>query len=903
MTPHPTTPISRGSSSPPRRRPVRRSVGIALLSATTLLAGAASALAGPSPAGLSTPTSPAAGLAIAGSPAASGAATSAGRSELSETTRLADRRSLVVGDRAYAMGDESGLYPAAGWHVRGEMGGFWSQPIKLLDGIWFGLDGNWLGKQVPAAKYTSGHGYSRIDYAGAVNVRRTDFVPDGIRATLVGLTLSSSTAKTVRLDVDAHSELMQSYPWDWTTPNAKDANLPDTGAYDDGALQFREQGTPSYPNATAHDYAAFVGSSLRPTGHELGPDHRGPQDPAVICPKDGTTPARCDDSLSGKGTGGRLTYDVQLQAGQQKTIWFAVAGSDQGSGAAEREYGKALSNPDKLLEAKTSARKQVDVQSAVDLPGDRLLQQSVEWSKQNLADSVQQANDLQIRDVNEGKDFPAPAGTVQTARWFGAGFPDYPWLFATDGEYTAFAAVAAGQFDTVKEHLRALRDVSDILNERSGKVAHEVTPTGSVYFGSNQSAGNTDETVKFPSTVALLWRWTGDNKFRDEMYDFSVRNLQYVYKTLDKDGDGWPEGLANVERAGMGVEKLDSTVYLARGLRDLADLAASKHDTKTEQWATAKANDLESRFEAQWWVPQAMGYADSIDDASNPANDNTPIFQRHWIGVTPMEAVLTRPGDTSPLASSEHANIALDQREKPCYTGEFGLFHTGTGPTSDPKGNPGPSCDGVVSQVPSERSIFGLNTSIMAVAEGNFGRLGTKQQQVYTTGNARIQLDPSVWETPGAMPEIAPSPDSAANIGRPFYDRSMALQAWGTYGILWPVIHQQLGVDPDLGHGRIAVVPQVPQGQQKVAGSNIRVGRGAVDVSARLADKALSTDVTVQGVGATVTVGAVLPSGAKVRSVTVNGHAATYQLVTTSRGTEVRVPARGAHTALVITLR
>ncbi|MGW7681929.1 glycogen debranching protein [Kribbella sp. NPDC054772] len=889
MTPHPTN----RSSSPPRRS-VRRAAGIALLATATVLAGGASALAGPT---VDTNTGASNNTAAATTAAAGGA------SELSETTRLQDRRSLVVGDRAYAMGDESGLYPASGWHVRGEMGGFWTQPIKLLDGLWFGLDGNWLGKQMPAAKYTSGHGYSRIDYSGAVNVRRTDFVPDGIRATLVGLTLSSSTAKTVKLDVDAHSELMQSYPWDWTTPSAKDANLPDTGDFVDGALRFREQGTPAYPNAPAHDYAAFVGSSLHPTGYQPGPDHRGPQDPAVICPKDGTTPARCDDSLTGKGTGGRLTYDVPLAAGEQKTIWFAVAGSDEGSQAAQREYGKALSNPEKLLRAKSAARQQVDAQSAVDLPGDRLLQRSVEWSKQNLADSVQQANNLQIRDVNEGKDFPAPAGKVQTARWFGAGFPDYPWLFATDGEYTAFAAVAAGQFDTVKEHLRALRDVSEILNKRSGKVAHEVTPNGSVYYGSNQSAGNTDETVKFPSTVALLWRWTGDDKFRDEMYDFSVRNLQYVYRELDKDGDGWPEGLANVERTGMGVEKLDSTVYLARGLRDLADLAASKHDIKTEQWATGKANDLESRFEAQWWVQQAMGYADSVDDPANPANDNTPIFQRHWIGVTPMESVLTRPGQpASPLASKEHANTALDQREKPCYTGEFGLFHTGTGPTSDPAGNPGASCDGVVSQVKSERSIFGLNTSIMAVAEGNFGRLGTKQQQVYTTGNARIQLDPSVWETPGAMPEIAPSPDSPANIGRPFYDRSMTLQAWGAYGILWPVIHQQLGVDPDLGHGRIAVVPQLPQGQPKVAGSNIRVGQGSVDVSQRLAGKELSTDVTVKGVGADVTVGAVLPSGAKVKSVAVNGHAAQYKLVTTSRGTQVQVPAQGARTTLAITL-
>ena len=28
-------------------------------------------------------------------------------------------------------------YPATGWHTRGEMGGIWTPPIKLLDGVWF----------------------------------------------------------------------------------------------------------------------------------------------------------------------------------------------------------------------------------------------------------------------------------------------------------------------------------------------------------------------------------------------------------------------------------------------------------------------------------------------------------------------------------------------------------------------------------------------------------------------------------------------------------------------------------------------------------------------------------------------------------------------------------------------
>ena len=58
------------------------------------------------------------------------------------------------------------------------------------------------------------------------------------------------------------------------------------------------------------------------------------------------------------------------------------------------------------------------------------------------------------------------------------GLAGLPVAVRTDGEYTAFAAVAAGQFETVKDHLRALRDVSDNVNNRSGKVVHEVTPDG-----------------------------------------------------------------------------------------------------------------------------------------------------------------------------------------------------------------------------------------------------------------------------------------------------------------------------------------------------------------------------------------------------------------------------------------
>nr|MBA2769982.1 glycogen debranching protein [Sporichthyaceae bacterium] len=504
---------------------------------------------------------PAIGAPASGRSGASLAAPLATSPELTETSRLADRRSLVVGDRAYAMSTADTLYPAAGWHIRGEMGGIWTPPIKLVDGVWFRLAGKWLGDPdgARATSTTVGWGYTRTSFApvNQVAVTRTDFVPDGTRATLIGLTLTSPQPRTVPVALDAHSELMAAYPWGWTEPDAGTFNLQDTGAYDQGALLFRETGTPPVDNASFHDWAALVAGSSQPRSHQLGPDHRGPQDPAVVCPADGPAPETCDDGAFGKGTGGQLRWQVKLVRNQPTTLWFAVAGSDKGVPAARRELAKALADPAAALAQKVESRLQIATNTQVDLPGDPLLDKSIEWSKQNLADSVQEAHDLQLRPVKEGREYPAPTGTLAKARWLGAGWPDYPWLFGTDGEYTAFASVAMGQFADIKAHLRALRDVSVIVNGDSGKVVHEVMPEGSIYYGTLDSAGNTDETSKFPSAVALIWRWTGDDGFRDDLYDFTVRNMHFVVEQLDDDGDGWPEGLGNVERAGMGEEKLD----------------------------------------------------------------------------------------------------------------------------------------------------------------------------------------------------------------------------------------------------------------------------------------------------------------------------------------------------------
>src|SRR5207237_5723915 len=143
--------------------------------------------------------------------------------------------------------------------------------------------------------------------------------------------------------------------------------------------------------------------------------------------------------------------------------WLGVAGSDQGLAAAQQELTRVLQSPAEQLAAKIASRKKLARMSSLSLPGDPMVQAAIDWGKQNLADLTQSAENLQIRWTNQGKQFPSPLGTVPQANWIGAGFPDYPWIFGTDAEYTAFAVVSVGQMDAIKGHLRTLRAISDLL--------------------------------------------------------------------------------------------------------------------------------------------------------------------------------------------------------------------------------------------------------------------------------------------------------------------------------------------------------------------------------------------------------------------------------------------------------
>jgi hypothetical protein len=576
---------------------------------------------------------------------------------------LAARRFVAAGERAYIVGTADGRFPPLGWHIKGQMGGVWAHPIKLLDSLNFSVDGAPLAA---ATRFTHAPGavqFVHPPHAG-LDIVQTRFVPAPLAAALFGLTLHnpSAAARIALVTVEAVSRLLPAYPWDWCDADEARPVGPDRARLMPGiaTLIFTRPDRP---------WTTFVRGSLAASGGEYPPDDG---------PVDGASLAR-----------GRLTYEVELAAGASSTLWIVVAGSHLGFEPASRTAEAALRAPDGLLRARLAGRRALLETAALDVP-DAGLRDAWDWAKLNLADCRIILRAPEIRDVDAGRAYPPPRATPHRLRGFVGGYPDYVSLFGVDGAYTALAAAVCGQWEPAMDHLRALRDVSRWVNGATGKVVHEIAPDGSVYYGNNAHPGNAVETALFALAVEGLWRWSGDAGFRAEMLDFVRDGLRGL---LDDAALGvYPRGRGIVERGDGAAVTVDTVAATWRALLALDALATDGGDLATAAWARERAAAIAARFADDWWLPREGLFADS---AERPGDPDSPGLRQdyHWVNAVPMQLG---------LAGTARAIPALERLESAQFTGPGGLAHTGLG---------------------RERAVWALVNGVMAVAEARYGRI------------------------------------------------------------------------------------------------------------------------------------------------------------------------------------
>src|SRR5579872_2838408 len=539
---------------------------------------------------------------------------------IAATSQLSERRYVAAGTRACVVGVEDGTFPPIGWHTTGQMGGVFTPPVKLLDGLWFGLSGSWLDA---ATTYTTGPGFVRMTFPATDGVQPTltEFAPDGLPAVLFGLTLVpvKGSAVTVPVTADAHSEVSATYPWGSTTPTWDQFNNQNTVSAAQGVITFNQEKTPWY---------AEVGSATAPSATATGSGYWGPTDAA-------------DQATFGtKGEGGQLTWNLAVPAAG-RTLWLGVSGSQNGSARASQALRQALANPAALLDSKISERDGVAAQTSLRVP-DSSVQQALLWSKLNLADLNRTIENAAIRDVKAGTVYPAPLATVPSLSAIDAAYPDYAEFFGTDGAYSTYGLAVSGQWQTAANWLNAMRTVSEIENGGTGKVVHEVTATGAVYFGDNSDPGDINETAQFAIAADLTWRWSGDNAVLAGNYKFIAAGERYLASLATGPGHLWPVGDGIVENPSLGGEALDVASETIQALGALRDMAVAMHDSATASWAAQRQNAMLKAF-GQWWIKSQNLYADSMCAAASSAAGSSctaagqQLQQRWWTSVAPME--------------------------------------------------------------------------------------------------------------------------------------------------------------------------------------------------------------------------------------------------------------------------
>jgi glycogen debranching enzyme len=792
----------------------------------------------------------------------------------STTENLAAKRYVTVGDRAYIVGTQDGSFPGMGFHISGHMNGVWAHPLKLLDSYAFFLDGS----AFPAAtKFTSGPGFVQLDYPATSNgwqISQIEFSPDGTPVALIGLSIHnvSSASANTKLTFQPTSEILPAFPWSGTTPTSNQLDQADLVTFDPSisGLVFQEPQKPWY---------AVVAGAVKLTG---------PQDTVQFS---GATSLMENLGLDQKNATGQLSWQVTIAPGSTVKIWLAVAGTHTNKSEAYGALFFGLADPQGLLQEKIQSRLNVLAQSDAQIP-DPAIQAPFNWAKFNLADMRRVVTDAEILDTNEGNipinSWPPPTlASFPLLSGFGAGYPDYPWFFGTDGAYTTFGLTATGQWDEAKDHLRTLREVSIAVNGTTGKVLHEIVTTGAIYFGTVAQPGDVQETSQFATAVATLWRWSGDNAFLGENYDFINAGLHYITSALDLNNDGWPEGAGIVEATGMGAEKLDVAVYTIRALNDLEEMAASKGDVQTRNFARQKADQLSRKFDGDWWEPDQGLFADSlalnhaVSDDPGATLGTAPITKLQtffWINATPMETDIALPKRAVIAFPTLESDRFTELPQPPNDPTSGGFYQQGSGPN-----------------ITGSFQASAVNTGVMAVAEANYGRMDLSL--TYATFIAK-ELD---REQPGALPELFPSRDYT--YFQAFTGRAMVMQAWSSYGVEWPVVYYYLGIRPDLPQGEISIIPELPSTWPNLSINNVRIGNGTVSASTSHAGNQYTTTATVPR-GLRVHIGYALPANSSIVTVTLNGSTASYKFEDTHRGREVIVTTNSGQTLqLVVTTR
>ncbi|MVM33456.1 amylo-alpha-1,6-glucosidase [Spirosoma sp. HMF4905] len=693
---------------------------------------------------------------------------------------------ITAGDRTYIVGTQNGDFPDLGSHVKGEMGGLWMAPIKLLDGFWLKLTNEkggasaWLKDAREFITYPYGSKFLYSPILDGIQVERFQYCPQGKEGIVVTYTIKNSTSKSRVLTVDFVAKTDVSPVWFSKENNIIDAT---------DSISWNANRSVYLARDVKNSWFTVWGSSIPASSHALN----------VPTPTE----------TIGLGKSASSTHRVTIKPNEQITAVFVIAGSTKNSESALASYEAILKNQDRLLAEKKAYYASIINRVKLDIP-DKKLQQVVNWGKVDTEWLV--------------SDLPG------IGRFLGAGAIEYPWLFGCDNSYAQQGVVALGGHELAKSTLRTIKQVSEKTNG-NGRIIHEMSSNG---FVGNK--GNTQETAQFAIAVWKVFEWTGDVDFLKEMYPYIKQGIHWLLTDQDKNGNMFPEGYGIMEVKGLNAELVDVAVYTQQALDVTSKMAAIVNDPAAQQDYAQKATVLKNLVNTLFWDETEGSYCDfygtreqaitttkgaieqlqletRADNRSHEFVQKEEFYKKllahletfpegtqkgwftnkNWVISTPIE---------SGIAPSDKAIKLLD-KVRTEHTGAYGPYLSAV----------------------ERRSMMTIATGVQAVAEATYGR--TDESMWYV--NKLVQTFGRVL--PGSISEMMP-------------DYGCPDQAWTIYGLAVPLITHVFGVQPDAYKKTITFSPNLPSGWDNINVSDLPVGNNLIAFAVKKTSRGTEYDLS-----------------------------------------------------------
>lgn len=748
-----------------------------------------------------------------------------------EHTSDLDQPFVTAGNRVYSIATQNGEFPEIGWRQPGEMAGVWDHPIKLLDGFWFGIsfgEGELVGAGekvhwlTEASRWRMTPGEIEITYRlPKLEVIRREYGVDDEEGMLIQLHLRNQHKKKIALVFHflARTDLRTA----WLGENRltwRDGR--------DEAVYLDTQACIAAYNTVNPAYVLF-GAQRRPSAVAIGND------------------LWATKQTGGQGISGYLRYQVELPAESSEEVICILAGSTRSSDAAVATYQRLQAAPRELAQRQKQAYQRVIERCALE-SNDELVDTAFGWAKVNL-----QMLERKVPGIGHG---------------LAAGLPDYPWWFGKDTTYSTLPLVASGQFELALTSLRNLARYSQAINN-NGAVVHEILTQGHVH-----DRGHLVEVLLFVRACYYAFLWTGDRAFLQEQYAFCKRGLlDLVLGARDLDGTLCATGKGMIEtlelQSGDGFKTLDIAAYSYEALLCFAELAQYMDDDAIVPELRQKAKELRAYVNATWWMPDEGLFGDILTSAhalsashealraekplwsgdlielemsdimlkrfaeehrfdEEALEQVRPWLLKHMIGVIPME---------TGLASDEYAERAFVRLESDEFSGPWGIYL-----------NP-----------ERQRVTMTLPSGLMTTAEARYGRVDKALALCHKIAATLT------YAMPGAISEISP-------------DAGEFIQAWSSFGIIWPVIHYFLGFRPDAASRSVRFIPHLPASWKHARLRDVRVGSTTMHLEVEEAEEETRVVLETADPLYQVTLGITCLHSREPRHVFLNGNSVSYRL-------------------------